>query len=149
MSFIVQFIVAGLATVAFAILFAAPKKDLIFCGFTGALGWIIYYLMTQYGLSVVLASAVATFFLTIFARIFAVLRQKPATVYLLAGIFPLVPGAGIFYTAYYLFLNNPAASSKGIETFEVAGAIVFGIVFGFAIPQGLLNKLSRSKKSGI
>lgn len=149
MSFVIQFLVAGFATVAFAILFNAPRKDLVFCGFTGALGWIIYYIMVRFDSSVVLASAVATFFLTIFARTFAVVRQKPATVYLLAGIFPLVPGAGIFYTAYYTFLNNPAASSKAIETFEVAGAIVFGIVFGFAIPQELFNKLSRSSRKKI
>lgn len=55
------------------------------------------------------------------ARIFAAARSMPVTVYLLSGIFPLVPGAGIFYTAYYLFTNDRAlSSSKGIETFEVA-----------------------------
>ena len=69
------------------------------------------------------------------------------TVYLLSGIFPLVPGAGIFYTAYYLFTNDRAlSSSKGIETFEVAGAIVLGIIFGFGIPQSLFNLLKPKKK---
>ena len=66
---------------------------------------------------------IATLCLTIMARIFAAARSMPVTVYLLSGIFPLVPGAGIFYTAYYLFTNDRAlSSSKGIETFEVAGA---------------------------
>lgn len=143
MTFIIQFLMASFATIAFAILFQAPKKELAFCGFTGAFGWIVYYFMIMNGFSVVIASAVATFLLTIFARIFAVIRCTPATVYLLSGIFPLVPGAGIFYTAYYLFIDNTKISSaKGIETFEVAGAIVIGIVFGFAIPQAMLGKLS-------
>ena len=145
MTYIIQFIVAAFATIAFAILFSAPKRELIFCGFTGALGWIIYLIMTQTGYSVVMASSVATFFLTIVARALAVIRCTPATVYLLAGIFPLVPGAGIFYTAYYLFIDNAGySSSKGIETFEVAGSIVLGIIFGFAIPQNLMNKLKKT-----
>ena len=143
MTYIVQFMVAAFATIAFAILFSAPKKELIYCGFTGAFGWIVYFIMTHMGFGVVMTSAVATFLLTIFARSFAVIRCVPATVYLLSGIFPLVPGAGIFYTAYYLFIDNTVYSStKAIETFEIAGAIVLGIVFGFAIPQGLLSKLS-------
>jgi uncharacterized membrane protein YjjB (DUF3815 family) len=55
-----------------------------------------------------------------------------------------VPGAGIYYTAYYLFTGNQELfSSKGLNTFEVAAAIVFGIIFGYALPQGLFGKLAR------
>ena len=93
-----------------------------------------------------LASLVATFILTVFSRTTAVIRRNPATVYLLCGIFPLVPGAGIYYTAYYLIIgDNARFSSKGLETFEVALAIVFGIIFGFAIPEALFHKLDRRK----
>ena len=103
---IIQFVIAMLATISFAILFTAPKKEIIFCGLTGAFGWIVYYLFTHNGMHLVLASGIATFCLTILARRFAVIRKTPVTVYLLAGIFPLVPGAGIYYTAYYLFIGN-------------------------------------------
>lgn len=61
----------------------------------------------------------------------------------LSGIrdFPLVPGAGIYYTAYYLISGMPAkCSAKGLETFEIALAIVFGIIFGFSIPETLFHK---------
>lgn len=147
MIFVVEFIVAVVATLSFALLFSAPKNELLYCGFTGGLGWIIYYVMTTIGFGVVFASVVATFFLTIFARAFAVIRKNPATVYLLSGIFPLVPGAGIFYTVYYLLLgNNELYSEKGLQTFEIAGAIVIGIIFGFAIPQSLFRNLSIFQK---
>lgn len=141
---LIQFVVAMLATIAFAILFMAPRKELLFCGFTGALGWLVYYIMTQLYVNIIMSAAVATFVLTIFARAFAVIRRTPATVYLIAGIFPLVPGAGIYYTAYYLFNNNNSLSgAKAIETFELAGAIVFGIIFGFAIPQKIFQRLRK------
>ena len=48
MEFIIQFIVALFATLSFAVIFSAPKKELFYCGFTGALGWIIYYIMVQF-----------------------------------------------------------------------------------------------------
>ena len=143
---ILEFIVAMFASISFAILFTAPKKEVVFCGLTGALGWAVYYGMTNQGIHLVLASLVATFCLTVLARCFAVIRKSPVTVYLLPGIFPLVPGAGIYYTAYYLFIGNTEMSGlKGLETLEIAGAIVFGIIFGFGIPQKLFHRLSPRK----
>ena len=143
---ILEFVVATFATISFAILFNAPRKEVVCCGLTGALGWVVYYSMTQHEINSVLASLVATLCLTILSRAFAVIRKSPVTVYLLPGIFPLVPGAGIYYTAYYLFIGNTEMSGfKGLETLEIAGAIVFGIIFGFGIPQWLFHKLSPRK----
>lgn len=140
----IQFFVAAIASIAFAILFTAPKRELAFCGFTGGLGWLVYYVMTNCDINIILSASVATFCLTIFSRAFAVIRKVPATVYLVSGIFPLVPGAGIYYTAYYLFnKDNALSGAKAIETFELAGAIVFGIIFGFGIPQKLFQKLRK------
>lgn len=143
---VVQFLVAMIATISFAIIFTAPKKEVLYCGLTGAVGWTVYYAMTQNNINPVFASLVATFCLTILARCFAVLRQSPVTIYLLPGIFPLVPGAGIYYTAYHMFLGNTQMSGfKALETLEIAGAIVFGIIFGFGIPQKVFHKLTPQK----
>lgn len=140
---LIQFFISMIATISFSILFTAPKKEVIYCGISGALAWTVYYILTQKSMHIVLASLIATFCLTVLARCFAVMRKTPVTVYLLTGIFPLVPGAGIYYTAYYLFMGNTEMSGyKGLETLEIAGAIVFGIIFGFGIPQSLFHKLS-------
>ena len=141
MTYVIQFVFAMIATIAFALLFCAPKKELVFCGLSGALGWIVYYILFQLN-----GNVVATFILTVFSRTMAVVRRNPATVYLLCGIFPLVPGAGIYYTAYYLITKESALfSAKGLETFEIALAIVFGIIFGFAIPEAIFHR-SRNQK---
>lgn len=139
----VQFLVAMIATVSFSVIFNAPKKDLIFCGMTGGIGWIIYYVMTKFWSGPVAACLVSTFVLTLVARFLAAKRRNPVTIYLLTGIFPLVPGAGIYYTAYYFFTaQKDLLASKGSETIEVAIAIVFGIIFGFALPQAIFNKIT-------
>ena len=61
--------------------------------------------------------------LTGFARFFAIAHKAPITLFLLCGIFPLVPGAGIYYTAYYLLLNEEQLfAAKGVETLKTAVA---------------------------
>ena len=132
---IIQFLVSLAATLSFAVLFSAEKKQLFFCGLTGALGWIVYLICLQYHTDNAM---------TLVARILSAVRRTPVTVFLLTGIFPLVPGAGIYYTSYYFIMGDMSRFSQyGISTVKVAGSIVLGIIFGFALPQSLFNGLSK------
>jgi len=142
-----QIIMSILATLAFVILFNAPKKEFVFCAFNGCLGWMSYQLFLGYGAGVVMASLWATLILTLAARVLSALRRTPVTIFLIPGIFTLVPGAGIYYASYYLIMNDLAQfTAKGIETFKIAGAMVLGIVFGLALPQSWFNRLGKINK---
>ena len=100
----------------------------------------VYLLNNNAGIAV--ANIAASFTLTLMSRIFAAMERNPVTVYLLAGIFPLVPGAGIYYTSYYFIMHEMEQfAAKGAETIIIAGSIVFGIVFGFSLPQSIFNAL--------
>ncbi len=136
----IQTLVAFVATISFSILFSVPRNQYIYCGITGAIGWLCYLLMVSFDFSTVFSTFVAAIVLTIFSRLFAIRRRVPVTVFLITGIFPLVPGAGIYYTSYYLFMNQPEfATSKGIETIKIAVVIALGIMSIFAIPQKLFK----------
>ncbi|MGN1204531.1 MAG: threonine/serine exporter family protein [Lachnospiraceae bacterium] len=140
---ITQFIVSLLATLSFAVLFSVEKKQLLFCGLTGAIGWIVYMLCIGHDASNAIADLIATLTLTLVARVLSAVRRTPVTIYLLTGIFPLVPGAGIYYTSYYFIMGDMSRFTQyGISTIKVAGSIVLGIIFGFALPQSLFNRLS-------
>lgn len=142
---IFQFFVSMVATIAFAIIFTAPKKELILCGISGGIGWIGLILVDGAGGGPTLGNVVGALALTIFSRILAIKRKNPATIYLITGIFPLVPGAGLYYTAYYLITDQMAMfSDAGLQTLKTAGAIVMGIIFGMALPQSLLNRVFES-----
>ena len=130
-----QFFIAGAGTLSFAILFGCPKKSLPFCGLVGAVGWFVYELAVLLGMDAAAASLLAVIPLTLLTRVFAIVLKMPVTVFLLSGIFPLVPGAGIYYTAYYflrddrtLFLN------KGVETLKIALALALGIALVCSLP---------------
>lgn len=134
---IIQFLVALVATVSFAVLYDAPYKELLFSGLSGAVGWVVYLFLTgEVQVNKIFATVVATIILTLIARILAVMRKCPVTVYILVSIFPLVPGTGVYYTSYYLITRqNELFASMGLATFETAAAIAFGIALGFGLPQ--------------
>ena len=84
---------------------------------------------------VVAASFFATVALAWFSRVFAFWRRAPVTIFLITGIFPLVPGAGIYYTGYHLFMSdNSLALDKGLETIKIAIAIALGIGIVLSLP---------------
>lgn len=143
---VIQFLICMVATLSFAVLFGAPKSQLLFCGLTGAFGWIVYLVLIHFDFGAAISNLFAAFALTVMSRIIASLQKNPVTVYLISGIFPLVPGAGIYYTSYYFIMNEmDECSGAGMLTVKVAGAIVLGIIFGFALPQVWFNTLQERK----
>ena len=142
-----QFIAAFLATVAFAVLVNAPRSEFLYAGVTGAIGWLAYCLCLRGGISAVGASFLAALALAFVSRIFAVARQCPATVVLISGIFALVPGAGVYYMAYYFIQgDNQAAFEKGFGALQVAIALAVGIVLVTALPGRLFRVFAPGKK---
>ncbi len=131
---LLHFVVSFVATVCFAMLFNVPRRQYVFCGFTGAVGWMCYRILIT-AVSVPAASLAATMALAALSRVFAVKRKAPITVFLLSGIFPLVPGAGIYNTAYAFFMDdNAMAVYHGVETLKCAVAIALGIALVLSIP---------------
>ena len=122
---VAQFFLAAAGTLSFAILFACPRRLLPYCALVGGVGWLVYEL----------AVLLAVIPLTLLTRVLAILLKAPVTVFLLTGIFPLVPGAGIYYTAYYFIQsNNALALSNGISTFKIAVVLATGIALVLGIP---------------
>lgn len=146
-SSVLQFCVAMVATICFSLAFQVPRRHFLACGITGAVGWVVYFIATAAGLSVPAATLVAALPLTGVSRFFSITRRAPVTLFLLCGIFPLVPGAGIYYTAYYLLNNEQLLfASKGVETLKTAVALAMGIAIVCSIP--LPRKISRKQYRG-
>lgn len=144
---LVQCGVSFIAVLAFAILFHAPRCEWAPCGLTGMVGWVVYWLAVQGGVSVVAASLYGTLALALLSRVLAVVRRCPVTVFLTGGIFPLVPGAGIYYTVYaFITGDNAGALFKGVETLKIAGAIALGIVLVLALPRGVFRVFAAREK---
>lgn len=143
---IYQIFAAVAGTIAFSVLYDVPDREFPYCGLTGGLGWFTYLLFSLTG-STSVAVLTATMVVVLTSRILAVRRRCPVTIFLIAGIFPLVPGAGVYQMVYYLVSNRfLKALGYGYDALKCAIAIVLGIVFIFELPQSLFTKASSKKK---
>lgn len=137
----VQIVASFIGTAAFAVLFGVPRKFYVLCGISGVLGWILYMILARYaGFTPPAATVFATMLVVLSARYFSVLDKCPAIVFLLCGIFPLVPGAGVFWTSYYVVSDQLSlAFGSGFMAVKVTIAIVLGIILISELPHRLFT----------
>lgn len=140
---IYETIAAFVGTVAFSVLFAVPKRQLAVCGLVGSAGWLVYSLFLPLG------PAAATFFaamlIALLARILAVVRKVPANVIMIPGIFPIIPGVGIYNMIYELFVGNTVEGlSGGFAVLKIIGAIVLGLVLVFSLPRSWFTRRKKA-----
>lgn len=116
------------AMTALAVLLDTPKKYLLHTGMIGALAGLAYMLAVEYGFGNVWASFLSAVFAAFMANICARIYKTPVTLFLVIGILPMVPGAGMYYTVHYLLEREEKLASRYLlETIEVAGAIALAV----------------------
>lgn len=147
---VIGVICAFIGTIAFSHLFNVHSKHYFFCGLVGAVGYLCYCLL-DLRTSAAFSTFISTMVVVLFSRILTVIRRCPITIFLVSGIFPLVPGASVYNTAYYFVMNNlDEAVVWGINSLKIAFAIVLGIVFIVSIPREFFSlkywKIRRVKK---
>ena len=136
-----QVIAAFTGTAAFALLFGIDREHYVPAGVIGAIGWALYLILVrQFGASPTGATFAASTLVCIVSRIAAIPFRIPAQGFLLCGIFPLVPGAGIFWFTYYLTDEQFNLSlQSGWVASKIAMAIVLGIILAMELPQRLFS----------
>lgn len=140
-----EILAAFLGTVAFALLFGVPRNCYVFCGLIGGFGWLIYS-VTCIHADEIFAVLLATMAVVFLSRLVAVRMHCPATLFLIPGIFPLVPGAGVYWAAYYVVTDRLLlAAHTGYSAAKTAVAIVLGIIFVFEFPQRWFRTMTGMK----
>lgn len=136
MKFLTQFILAYLSTLGFTILFNIPRKNILAASFIGASGWLIYYTYNYHSNSKIIAAFWGAFLVGILGEIFARLKKEPATLFIIPGIIPLVPGAGMYYTMINIVENKLSDAAKiGTETLLIALSIAIGLILATSISK--------------
>ena len=143
----VQVISAFIGTAAFAVLFGVPRKYYVLCGVSGVLGWILYMVLVRYAAFTAPAATVfATMLVVLSARFFSVWDRCPAIVFLLCGIFPLVPGAGVFWTTYYVVSDQlRLALGSGFMAVKITIDIVLGIILISELPYRFFSRMRHAR----
>lgn len=127
--YLIQSAATFIACVGFSIVFNIHGIGICICAFGGMLTWIIFCIADSCGCvwytSFFLAAIVAAAYAETMARI----RKYPAISYLVIAIFPLIPGAGIYYSTSFLMQGDQNAfAQKALQTIGTAGMIAVGIL---------------------
>ena len=140
--YLIQALAAFIGTVAFACLYGVDRIQYLSMGIIGALGWMAYLLLVrQAGATAPIAALFAAMLVCLMARVVAVPARCPAQLFLICGLFTLVPGAGIVWSTYYMTAGDMGmATSFGFTAIKVTLAIVLGIVFVMELPQRLFSR---------
>lgn len=115
----------------FAILFNIHGPGVMLCGLGGALSWVVYLIVVRTGHSDILGYFWSALFASVYSEIMARIRKYPAISYLVVSIFPLIPGAGAYYTMNYAVRGQmDLFAAEGMHTAAIAGILAVGILLG-------------------
>ena len=128
-SYFTQCFVCLIGCIGFAILFNVHSLGLPLCAVGGCLTWAVYLIAMNATGNLYVANFWAAAFAASYSELLARIRKFPATSYLVVSLFPLLPGAGIYYTMGYALEGSiNQAVHKGLQTAAIAGVMAVGIL---------------------
>ena len=134
------FILAFFASGAFAYFYYSLRRDLFWSALFGAFGWIVYLIVSSFSVGPAAGSFAGALAVGLCSELVSRIFGKPATVYIVPGIIPLVPGGGMYETMLYsVWGNRAAASAAGFSTLSAA----FAIAVALALVSSFFRLLDR------
>lgn len=129
MKLVIDFLLSGIASMGFAIFFNIPRRVIPMVGITGGSGWVLSIIIQKLEVSSNWAYFAAAVLVSFLAEIFARKTHNPSTLFSIPGIYPLVPGYGLYSTMYYFTRGEVNLGVVSLlQTLSAAGAIAVGII---------------------
>ena len=126
--YLIPVLVACVASGGFAVIYNIHGLGIFICALGGGLGWLTYLLTAPLGGDIA-QTLCAAIVIAAYSEIMARIRRCPVTGYLLVGIFPLVPGGGVYYTMEHAINGETTLFlSTFLHTLGVAGALAVGVL---------------------
>lgn len=147
MNYFLQFIYGICASMAFAVIFHTPKKAMPLVGIIGGIGWVVYrHLVINYD-NILGAAMTASLIIGFLSAVLSIILKFPTIVLYIPSLIPLVPGAGMYYTMYYLIMEEmDLFSAKALETTLIAISLATGIFVSTNLVN-IVNKAFKSSKN--
>lgn len=126
---IMQNVACYIGGLGFCIIFNIHGWGMTLCAIGSCITWSVYLLVLYWTGNELMAYLWGAIAGSAYSEIMARIRHCPATAYLVVSIFPLIPGAGVFYTMQYAVNGDMQAfADKGTNTAAIAGAMAMGII---------------------
>ena len=124
-----QLIASFVGCIGFAILFNIHGPGGLLCALGGVLTWAVYAGVLFFGGSELIGYFWGAVVASGYAEVMARIRKYPAISYLVVSVFPLIPGASVYYTMNYAVRSEmDLFASQGMHTIAIAGVMAVGIL---------------------
>ncbi len=115
--------------IGFSIYYNIHGPGILVCTVGGVLTWATYLLVQDLGVGIIYANFIGGIVASVYAEVMARIRHFPAISYLVVSLFPLLPGAGIYYAMTYAVRNEMTSfAARGYQTAAIAAALALGIL---------------------
>ncbi len=119
---------AFVAVLAFAVLFNVPRRSLLACGVTGVTGYLAMLLARDLGATPAGAAFIGAAVVGLLGEVFAHVYELPATVFIVTGVLPLLPGIAATRAIIELMSGDyarggPNAINAALNAFAIAAGI--------------------------
>lgn len=126
--FFIQELACLIGCIGFAIVFNVHGPGMLLCAMGGIFAWGGYLAAMALGSGDLVAYFVAAVISGVYAEIMARVRKYPAISYLVISIFPLIPGASIYFTMLSAMQGDAAFPGRLMHTIAIAGVLAVGIL---------------------
>lgn len=124
-----QCLAAFIGCTGFLSVFNVHGAGALLCSLGSFLVWLVYSLILHYTGNDLLGYFIASLFSAAYSEVMARIRKKPAIAYLVVSIFPLLPGAGVYFAANYLVRGDISSFvSTSSHTIAIAGTLAVGML---------------------
>lgn len=118
----------------FALWFRVKRRHIIWCTLGAFLTWSAYSLCLYYVSSNFLSILAGAVVCGLYSQIMARVNKAPATIFQTISVFPMIPGAALYYAMYGIVIGDYSFTcEKGISLLMSC----FGIVLGLLLSQVL------------
>lgn len=144
-SYWLQAVASFLGCIGFSILFNIHGPGGLLCALGGMFAWLIYLIALRYTGNDLTAYFTSTLFAAVYSEIMARIRKYPAISYLVVSIFPLIPGAGVYYTMNHAVQGQmDAFAQTGLHTGAIAGIMAAAILLGSTTVRIIASRRRKS-----
>ena len=126
---LIHLIASAIGCIGFSIIFNIHGPGILLCALGGVIAWAVYAFTMKLGYSDLAGYFWGAAVSSAYAEIMARIRKYPAISYLVVSIFPLIPGASVYYTMNYAVRGEmDRFAEQGMHTIAIAGLMAVGII---------------------
>lgn len=142
---VLQLTTAFIGSFSFCFVFNLRKQLIFIASLGSVLCWGIYLIGTYFYEGELIPCLLASASAALYAEVLARIKKAPATLFLVTGVLPVIPGSKLYYTMSNVVQKDwYMAKIYGLLTIESAIAIAIGIslVWAFSVMlQNIIKKI--------